>query len=419
MILINGRIVENKNQVEAIERIRLQILDTLCKPILEPEVVIRATDCLIKDISNGRYDVELAQVVANQLGFQEEKNQVLKDFHKTQLMEKYELELGQWKSKVEADSKGRLRVMPLGTLLHIAAGNMEVLPVFSVLEGLLSGNINLLKLPSTDQGLSILLLQKLMEYEPILKEYIYVFDTPSSDFATIQLLMELANGIVVWGGDEAVQAVRTYAPVNTKLIEWGHKLSFVYLSDLNVPHEMLVALAKHLLETKQLLCSSCQVIYLNTSDFKVVKQFGKEFATILGQLDKDYEIPQAVQGKITIELLTRTYEQLGKNESLDVIYRNQSSSVICRNDSILELSMLYGNVLIKPLPEKEILTNLSHNRGHLQTVGVYPKNEETILQFLRLGVTNIIGLDQMSATKLYRAHDGMFPLQVYSRIVEC
>ena len=81
--------------------------------------------------------------------------------------------------------------------------------------------------------------------------------------------------------------------------------------------------------------------------------------------------------------------------------------------------MLYGNVLVKPLPEEEILPNLYHNRGYLQTVGLYPKNEETISKFLRLGVTNIIELNQMSAMKAYRTHDGMFPLQQYSRIVEC
>lgn len=38
--------------------------------------------------------------------------------------------------------------MPLGVLFHIAAGNAEALPAYSVAEGLLMGNVNLLKLPA-------------------------------------------------------------------------------------------------------------------------------------------------------------------------------------------------------------------------------------------------------------------------------
>lgn len=419
MILMNGRRLKKENEIEAIETIKLQILNTLCKPGLSPEVVIHAADWLVKNLAKGEYDDELAHYVSDFTAFKEEINQICGSFHKAKLKEKYELELGQWKATLEQESSGTLRVMPLGVLLHIAAGNMEVLPIFSVLEGLLSGNINLLKLPSIDQGFTMFLLQKLMEYEPSLQEYIYVFDTPSTDVVTIQKLMNLANGIVVWGGDDAVKAVRSYAPVNTKIIEWGHKLSFVYLYELEVPREQLVALARHLLATKQLLCSSCQVIYLNTADFEVVKRFGKEFSSILEQFEQDYELPKPIQGKITIELLARKYEQLLKDGDSEVIYRNQFSSVICKTDSELELSLLYGNVLVKPLPEDGIISALYKNREHLQTVGLYPKNETTISKFLRLGVTSIIGLEQMSSSQLYKAHDGMFPLQQYCRIVEC
>lgn len=419
MILMNGRVLEKADEFEAIENIRMQILNTLCKPVLSPEVVIHAADWLVRNLAKGEYDVELAQFVSDFTGFKEEIKQICRSFQKEKLKEKYDLELGRWKMALEQESSGTLRVMPLGVLLHIAAGNMEVLPIFSVLEGLLSGNINLLKLPSIDQGLTIFLLQKLMEYEPSLQEYIYVFDTPSTDVVTIQKLINLANGIVVWGGEDAVKAVRSYAPINTKIIEWGHKLSFVYLYELEVPKHQLVALAKHLLTTKQLLCSSCQVIYLNTADFEVVKCFGKEFALLLEQLEKNYELPKPIQGKITIELLARNYEQLLNDERNELIYRNSFSSVICRADSELELSLLYANVLVKPLPEEEIIPVLYENRAYLQTVGLYPKKETTISKFLRLGVTNIIGLEQMSSNQLYKAHDGMFPLQQYSRIVEC
>ena len=70
---------------------------------------------------------------------------------------------------------------PMGTLLHITAGNMEGLPVFSIVEGLLTGNVNILKLPGNDGGLSMDIILRLIRLEPALADYIYVFDTSSGD----------------------------------------------------------------------------------------------------------------------------------------------------------------------------------------------------------------------------------------------
>ena len=120
--------------------------------------------------------------------------------------------------------------LPLGTLFHISAGNMDALPAYTVVEGLLTGNVNILKLPQADNGLTVAALSKLIETEPSLAEYVYVFDTPSSDIAAMRRLSEMADGVVVWGGDAAVSAVRAMAPTGAKLIEWGHRLSFAYIS---------------------------------------------------------------------------------------------------------------------------------------------------------------------------------------------
>ena len=43
-------------------------------------------------------------------------------------------------------------------------------------------------------------------------------------------LAGLADGVVVWGGDGAVRGVRELAGPSVKLIEWGHKISFAYVT---------------------------------------------------------------------------------------------------------------------------------------------------------------------------------------------
>ena len=119
------------------------------------------------------------------------------------------------------------------------------------------------------------------EYEPELADFVYIFDTPSSDIHAMGHLAALADGIAVWGGETAVKATRAFAPVGTKLIEWGHKLGFCYISGNEDITEELYGLAEHIATTKQLLCSSCQTIFIDTEDEKELKKFCEQFLPLL------------------------------------------------------------------------------------------------------------------------------------------
>jgi len=81
------------------------------------------------------------------------------------------------------------QTVPLGVLLHIAAGNADGLPAFSILEGLLTGNINILKLSAAEGGISVRLLLEFIKAEPVLADYIYVFDYSSRDIEHIEKLI--------------------------------------------------------------------------------------------------------------------------------------------------------------------------------------------------------------------------------------
>ena len=313
----------------------------------------------------------------------------------------------------------RVLTRPLGVLLHIAAGNADGLPAFSVAEGLVTGNINILKLPQADNGLSLEIFQALLELEPRLADYIYVFDTPSSDVGAIQRMAELADGIVVWGGEAAVSAVRRFAHPGTKLIEWGHRLSFAYLSGA-VPERELTALAEHLVVTRQLLCSSCQVIYLDTERMEDLRAFCDRFWPIL-QRAAEARRPRTL-GAVA-ELTLRTY-----TDRLEAILDGGTSkpwssplcSLIPKEDSALELSPMFANVLVKRLPRQEILPVLRKAKPYLQTAGLAcpPAEREALTQLLaQAGLTRITRPGSMSEGVPGEAHDGSYPLQRYIRIV--
>lgn len=407
MLLINGKVMDNTATRDAIQQMDRMLPCTLIRNDLTQEMIINAIDQLITQFKVGNMFMELQSF---SISFDlNDLNEQLNLLTKENLKKRIEIECG---NDVEVTSNCKILTLPLGVVFHIAAGNLDVLPVYSVLESLLMGNINILKLPSLDQGLTIFILEKLINIEPQIKDYIYVFDTPSSDLLTIQQLMNYANGIVVWGSDAAIDSVRKYAPVNCKIIEWGHKLSFAYIQDTQVSDEELLLLAKHMLDTKQLLCSSCQGIFIDTTDFESIKNFGKRFNQLFNKLNIDSQENSFLQGKVTIELLTKKLE---KTDNL--ILENKYGSVICSEDMNLELSLLNGNCWIKPLPSNKISQQLSKYHSYLQTVGVYPMETHLIELFSRVGCTSITSISKMSNFSFIEAHDGRFPLNEYCRRV--
>lgn len=414
MLLIQGEIWDNERTEEALKLVRGQIPKTLSRGPLNPEIVIEAADRLAAQMLSDQPDSKLAALCQAADVPSDTLFDIAKRFRRGPLSLRLKLEL---EGMPEHTPDGaRLMTVPLGTLLHLAAGNLDVIPAYSVLEGLLTGNINLLKLPSADQGLSLALLERLIQLAPELRDYIYVFDTPSSDLAAIQELMRLAYGIVIWGSDETTRAVRSQAPVNCRLIEWGHKLSFAWLASSALNDEPLRALARHILDTRQLLCSSCQGIFLNTENFEEVKNFGRRFSELMGQLEASNRGPLALRGKIAVEREVRRLELLGTPAKM---FENRNGSVLCLPDSELEMSMLLGNLWVKPLPAHRLLEQLWPHRTHLQTVGVNAAlSPELAAIFAACGLTDIRRIDQMSDFSLFAPHDGFLSLRCYVRIVQ-
>lgn len=422
MILYRGALHDDSEFPQLLGRLEADCLTALAGEPITPELVVDACDSLARDIAGGRFDhllkpfLEAFSIPRSQL------EAALGLFTRESLQRKLRLELGEDPAAEDLPHPGfapiRRRRYPLGILLHIAAGNVDGLPAYSVVEGLLAGNINLLKLPSLDRGASLLLLHELGKREPRLRDFLYVFDVPSTDLASLSALAEIADGVVVWGGDEAVTAARHLATPNTKLITWGHKLSFAYATAAATDGD-LSALARHMCLTRQLLCSSCQGIFLDTEDRADVEALGRRFFAILREENRRHP-PADISLRARAALHLRT-EALEAHESGRTVLQGGGVSVTVASDSRLELSWLGGNCWVKPLPRRRLLSALKGQKGYLQTAGLLcaPEEREELSALLaRAGLVRITEAGEMSRTLPGEAHDGDYPLRAYSRIVE-
>lgn len=424
MILANGRLYPSEQQNELLSSLEQKLNRTLENGSLSAEAVIAAFDRLSRRIVDGEFDLLISSLGAE--GAERYAELAAKLLSRENIEHKIRTELPELPESTSPPhglKAVKIRREPLGVLFHIAAGNAEVLPAFSVAEGLLTGNVNILKLPQADRGLTIEIFLRLLEEEPSLTDYIYVFDTPSADIAAMRKMADMADGIAVWGGNEAISAVRRLAPDGVRIIEWGHKLGFCYISGYTDKDAELAALAEHIMSTKQLLCSSCQVIYLDTDSFEDIRSFCDEFLPYLERAAEKFPVTEiGAAAEITLRRYTDSLERdiYGSSEAERLLLQGDKTSLTACRDSGLELSYMYGNVLVKPLPRQALLTELRNSKGALQTAGLIcsPEKRSALTELLiRCGATRVTAAGGMSESFSGEAHDGDYALQRYTRIV--
>ena len=428
MNFVNGKIISEHECQQILENIDNMLLDTLQKPPLDINAVIDACDNLVKNIHNLDIikklpDLGISPVLMDiYLGQVEQmlSGQAIRQRLKTELGQDYDTprQLTYAYSKATATQY----YVPLGVLFHITAGNMDVLPFISLLEGLICGNINIIKLPKEDMGITVSLLQELINLHPPIKEYAYVFDYSSKDIYAMKKLASVADAIVVWGGEEAVKAVRTMADPNTKIIEWGHKLSFAYAAIDGITEAALEKLALNICLTNQLFCSSCQGVFLDTDSMEDVYAFCQQFLPILERVSRqnpfafDDGTKLFTQARVTLELY---HSEITERATPNRVFKGENCSISARADSNLEGAIMYRNIWVKPLKRDKLL-GLRRYKNYLQTAALLcaDSDKKALSEaLLRAGVVKISDGFEMSNYAAGEAHDGVFALRGYVRVV--
>lgn len=416
MIFAKGKLLPDSDRAKVLAGLEAEINATRASKTLLPETVLSAVDALGRRLRSGELDALAAQVLpAGELA------EVKALLRRETLAEKLDAELGPDFLRPREFARTTAHILPLGTLLHVAPGNQLGLGLYSVVEGLLTGNVNLLKLPRADKGASLAALSLLVEEAPELADFLYAFDLPSSETEDLKALAALADGVVTWGGEGAVSALRKLAPPGAKLIEWGHRLSFAYVSGYAGKERELAGLAEHIVATGQRLCSSCQVIFLDTEDFGEVRRFCADFLPYLERAASARTGPGA-GAQATLSGRTALLERIVEGRAAgEAHFPGRGCSVTARPDRELELSPMEGNVLVKALPRAELLPALRRQKGRLQTAGLIcaPAEREDLTALLaRAGVTRITRAGEMSASFPGEGHDGEYSLRRYIRIVD-
>lgn len=312
---------------------------------------------------------------------------------------------------------------PLGTLVHIAPTNVFTVGILCVIEGLLSGNINILKTSSNQNQLPQLFMESFLEFdiENILKPYIIILEVSSKEHQLLQQVINCADVVSAWGSEEAIKSVQSMTPSGVRFVQWGHKISFAYFSKKNLDDiDSIKNVCKDICLLDQNACSSPQNVFIETSDFNDVKKFAKIFANILEDISSQMQRvtpSDAAQAEIsTVISIAKT------EESMDLTYVKQAKDfswcVIADKREGLAVSPLYRTILIKPLLSKDIVSTLYPMKSYLQTAALVASKDRIIplsRELFGAGCLRIRAAGHMHDGYVGEPHDGVYALPSFMK----
>lgn len=319
-----------------------------------------------------------------------------------------------------------VRVLPRGVLLHVSAGNVFLGCVDSLVMGLVTRNVNVLKLSSADPYFPVEFLASLAEHDPegLVAPAVALVRWKGGDPAVEAVLKRRCDTILVWGGEEAVRSYRTGLGLGTRLVEHGPKLSggVITARGLEAAGADAVArgLALDLSMWDQAACSSPQTVYIQDSGGErgaAARRLARALAPALEAVAA--ELPP---GRLSLDeqVEVRKFRELarfataqGEGELFESA-QGLDHTVFVDDRPGFVLSPLGRTLILKPFRRfEEILPDFTEVGAYLQCVALeaHPDElDELTLRLSRAGAGRFCRPGRMSEGRPGTPHDGGFPM---------
>ncbi|MCK5687607.1 CoF synthetase, partial [bacterium] len=324
---------------------------------------------------------------------------------------------------------GHIMAQPLGIVAHISAGNVFVGAVDTLVQGIVTKNINIMKMSSVDPVFPILFARSIMEHdkEGILKGSIAMLHWKGGTPEIEDIIKKDCDALIVYGGAKTVESFREGLGLHTKIVEYGPKYSFILVdsSSLAKEHENVKKLARDIVMWEQSACSSPHVIYFEDNGFSI-KEFSEELGKQLSHWHR--EIPQGKVYEDEAVEITRIREVARIEEAMGKGYLFTPDdglewTIVVQNDPEFTVSCHNRTIFIKPLEKLEMITEVVREEGkYIQTVSIVAEKKRSLelgKALIKLGADRIVGPGRMAVRKHGTPHDGTLGLAEFVRWASC
>ncbi|MBI5244343.1 MAG: hypothetical protein HY922_11805 [Elusimicrobia bacterium] len=319
---------------------------------------------------------------------------------------------------------GTVKAVPRGVVLHVGAGNIFLGIVDSLILGLLTKNVNIVKVASSGSRFPVLFAHALSscDRKGLLCKAVAILSWKGGRTELEEAALKACDAAFIWGGDEAVASYKRLAPPKVHVVGFGAKVSLAVVSKSSLRAEPLEALAQRTAfdaaRWDQSACSSPHTAYLLGARFKQVERFAELLASAFAKLQRTS--PQGDLSDDEKVEITKARE-LAKVDAAIGMASVRSSfpapywTVIVEKSPALRISPLNRVLYLKSLDSAEALDGvLRPYKGLIQTVGFAGplKERQAVASLLApLGVGRVTELGKMLSSETGSPHDGTFPMR--------
>jgi len=354
---------------------------------------------------------------------------------KAELEKRLRLELGlegmMDRCPVRYGYDGFLTAAPKGVVLHVGAGNVFLGVVDSLVMGLLTKNVNVVKTATNGSAFAVLFAQALKEADEkgIVSGSVAILSWPGGSTDIEEKATSLSDIVLVWGGAAAQEAYKKIAPASVTVLGFGPKVSMGVVTEKNLLGRGLEysagRVARDVGTWDQAACASPHTLYIISPEMKKSPTLQKEYLQKITEAFNAFakKMPQGRLSPDEQVEITKARE-LAKIDRASGTAQSASSfpatswTVIFEDDPAFRVSPLNRVLYIKCVEKpEEVLKQMMPFKGYIQTVGIagsLRERQRLGRLFAKAGIARVTRLGDMLEAPAGSPHDGMFPL---SRLV--
>lgn len=317
---------------------------------------------------------------------------------------------------------GAVKAFGPDLLVHIWAGNVPGLPLWSLISGLLVKAGTVGKVPSAEPLFAGWFAQLLAEIDPKLADCLAIVWWKGGDEARETALLKQADVVLAYGGNDSLAAIRARTPVTTRCLTYGHKISFGLVSrdalDTAKAWKAAHQAAYDVIRYDQQGCYSPHVFFVENEGAVSPREFSKYIAHELACFEQKFPRRALSIEEASGIAAWRHAEEMKSSSKPDREIMDDGAgtwtAVYTEEAEDLAPSGLNRTIKIVGIDNlADAVPLISPYKAFLQTVGI-AASPETLRRLAHalgaVGITRICALGQMTAPEAGWHHDGRFNL---------
>ncbi len=312
--------------------------------------------------------------------------------------------------------KGYVKAEPLGLLTHVSAGNVFVGGVDSLIQGLVSKNVNIMKMSTVDPVFPVLFAKSVRDFDDtgILHKAMALVNWKGGTDSIENIIKQECDAIVAYGGADTIRSYRRNLGLHCKLIEYGPKYSFIMVDKDELKKvgmkNAAKLIARDAIMWEQSACSSPHTVYVEGVD--LAKQMMNEIGEAMDQWEED--IPQGTVYEDEAVEITKVHElakvQKAFGDGDYYLSKKGLSTVVYQSTTEFQVSCHNRTIFVKAVDSLDEVPKIVAPMGQfIQTVAILSNDlraKKLATELALLGADRFVEIGKMAVRKHGTPHDG-------------